>query len=288
MERLQKIQRVLYYTLVLNLIVAAAKMIYGYRTDSTSMLSDGLHSFFDGASNVIGLIGVWVASHPPDESHPYGHRKFEALSTIAIAVLIFIAGLEILKKAYHNLTTPHDIEVTSISFSIMAVTLLINTGVMMYETRKGKELGSDFLLADAMHTKSDIFVSLSVVVSLLAAKAGYPVIDTIVSIVIALFIAKMGYGIIKSATDVLTDAAQISPEEIERVACNIEGIKGCHGIRTRGKEGDVNVDLHIVINPEMKTGDAHKLAHTVEDRIKKEFTSVIDVVVHIEPFQNRP
>jgi cation diffusion facilitator family transporter len=287
MNRLKKVQRVLYYTLILNMIVAGAKMLYGYMTNSVSMLSDGVHSFLDGTSNIIGLIGVWVASHPPDEGHPYGHRKYETISTIAIAVLIFIAGIEILKKAYHSLTSPHEVEVTSISFIIMLVTLLINTGVMIYETKKGKELKSDFLLADAIHTKTDIFVSLSVIVSLIAAAKGFPFMDTVVSLFIAFMIAKMGYGILRSATDVLTDTAQISPAEIEKVACRLEGIKACHGIRTRGKEGAVNVDLHILVDPEMKTGDAHELAHSVEAAIKDAFPSVIDVVLHIEPYRKK-
>jgi cation diffusion facilitator family transporter len=286
MNRLHKVQHVLYLTLILNIIVAGAKMLYGYMTNSLSMLSDGIHSFFDGASNVIGLIGVRVASHPPDENHPYGHRKFETMSTIAIVVLIFIAGIEILKKAYHSLTAQHEVEVTGISFSIMLVTLTINTGVMIYERRKGKELKSDFLLADAIHTKTDIYVSLSVIVSLIAVAAGFPVIDTVVSLFIAFMIAKMGYGILKSAADVLTDAAQIDPSEIEKVACGLEGIKACHGIRTRGKEGAVHVDLHILVAPEMKTGDAHELAHSVEAAIMKAFPSVIDVVLHIEPYRN--
>ena len=168
----KQIRNVLIYTLALNLLVAASKIIYGSITNSISMFSDGLHSLFDGTSNIIGLIGIWIASQPPDETHPYGHRKFETLSTIAIAVLIFIAGIEILKKAYHGFTEHHNIEVTSISFVIMAITLLINIGVMTYERKKGRELKSDFLLADAMHTKTDIFVSLSVIVSLIAAKSG--------------------------------------------------------------------------------------------------------------------
>ncbi len=266
--------------------VAAAKIIYGYMTGSISMLSDGFHSFFDGTSNIIGLIGVWVASQPPDENHPYGHRKYETLSTIAIAVLIFIAGIEILKRAYAGLTTSHDIEVTFLSFTIMGLTLLINTGVMVYETRKGRELKSDFLLADALHTKTDIFVSVSVVISLVAARMGYPFIDAIIAVVIAFFIAKMGFSILKSAADILTDTAVISPKEIERAVKHIKSIEGCHGIRTRGKEGAVNVDLHILIDPDAKTEDAHELAHSVEDTIKKKFPSVIDVIVHIEPYRD--
>jgi cation diffusion facilitator family transporter len=285
MVELKQVRRVLYYTLILNIAVALAKILYGYRTDSISMLSDGMHSFFDGASNVIGLIGIWIASRPPDEDHPYGHRKYETLSTAAIALLILLAGIEILKKAYFGLTAHHEIKVTSLSFTIMGITLLINTVVMLYETKRGRELKSDILLADALHTKTDIFVSLSVIISLVAAKTGYPVIDVVVAVVIAFLIAKTGFGILKPAADVLTDTARLSPEEIKGIVCKINGIKGCHGIRTRGKEGAVNVDLHLLVDHEVRIEDAHNLAHIVEDTIKSEFPSVIDVIIHTEPYQ---
>ncbi len=285
MIRLQKVRHVLIYTLFLNMVVALAKIIYGYKINSISMFSDGFHSFFDGTSNLIGLIGIWIASQPPDESHPYGHRKFETLSTIAIAVLIFFAGLEILKKAYHGLREPHSIEVTSMSFIIMSITLLINIGVMTYERKKGQELKSDFLIADALHTNSDIFVSLSVIVSLIVAKIGYPIIDSIAAIIIVILIARIGYGILKSATDVLTDAARIDTREIKDIVMLIEGIKECHEIRTRGREDAVHIDLHILIDPGEQIHKAHDLAHSVEEVIKKKFPSVIDVVVHIEPYK---
>ena len=285
MIRLQKVRHVLIYTLFLNMAVALAKIIYGYKINSISMFSDGFHSFFDGTSNVIGLIGIWIASQPPDESHPYGHRKFETLSTIAIAVLIFFAGFEILKKAYHGLREPHSIEVTSMSFIIMSITLLINIGVMTYERKKGQELKSDFLIADALHTNSDIFVSLSVIISLIAAKIGYPIIDSIAAIIIVILIARIGYGILKSATDVLTDAARIDTREIKDIVMLIEGIKECHEIRTRGREDAVHIDLHILIDPGEQIHKAHDLAHSVEEVIKKKFPSVIDVVVHIEPYK---
>lgn len=282
-SRTEKISSVLIYTLLLNLAVAFAKIFYGYKTGSISMTSDGFHSFFDGTSNIIGLAGILIASRPPDRSHPYGHRKFETLSTIAIAILIFIAGFEIIKKAYAGIVNPHTIEVTTFSFTIMAITLMINTFVMVYETRKGRELSSEFLLADALHTKTDLFISSSVVISLVAARLGFPVIDVIFSIVITLFIAHMGFTILKSATDILTDAACIDPEEIKDVVNPIRGIQGCHEIRTRGKEGAVNIDLHILVDPDITSHEAHNLAHAVEETIKRSFPSVIDVVVHTEP-----
>ena len=287
MTRLKKVRQVLLFTLFLNIVVAVAKITYGYAINSISMFSDGFHSFFDGTSNVIGLIGTWVASQPPDESHPYGHRKFENLSTIAIAVLIFAAGIEILKESYQRLQSPADIEVTVFSFIVMAATLSINIFVMTYESRKGRELKSDFLLADAKHTKSDVFVSLSVVASLIAAKVGYPGFDVVAAIVITVLIVKMGIEILKSATAVLTDAACINPGEIRRVIISIDGVKDCHGIRTRGNEDFINIDLHLLVDAETKIQDAHDIAHSVEGAIKRNFPSVVDVVIHIEPYRPR-
>jgi cation diffusion facilitator family transporter len=287
MTRLKQVRQVLLYTLLLNVSVAAAKIVYGYEIDSISMVSDGFHSFFDGTSNIIGLIGIWIAEQPPDENHHYGHRKFETLSTIAIAVLIFVAGAEILRETYSRIINPASIEVTAMSFIVMAITLSVNMWVMTYEARKGKQLKSDFLIADSKHTKTDIYISSSVIISLIAAKLGYPAIDIIAGIVIVMFIAKMGFEILKSATDVLTDAACMSPDEIQEIVHSVEGVKGCHGIRTRGNEDFANIDLHVLVDPEKKIRDAHELAHSVEEAIKKKFPSVVDVVIHIEPYDDK-
>ena len=97
-----EVRKVLVLTLVLNSAVALAKVFYGYMTGSIAMTSDGVHSFFDGVSNVIGLVGIWMASHPPDERHPYGHKKYETLFTIVIAVMIFASCVQILRKIYFS------------------------------------------------------------------------------------------------------------------------------------------------------------------------------------------
>ena len=285
MSRLIKVRQVLLYTLLLNIIVALAKVTYGYSIDSISMLSDGFHSFSDGASNIVGLAGIWIASHPPDENHPYGHRKYETLATIAIAVLIFGAGVEILRETFHRIQSPNNINVTWMSFLIMGGTLAVNFSVMSYETRKGRELKSDFLIADALHTKSDIYISLSVIISLIAAKAGYPIVDMIAAFIIVFLIVKMGFTILKSATSVLTDEACIDPDEIDKVAKTVIGVMGCHGIRTRGNDSFVNIDMHVQVDPELKIGEAHKVSHSVKASLKKQFPEAVDIMIHIEPYK---
>ncbi|MBU4321337.1 MAG: cation diffusion facilitator family transporter [Nitrospinae bacterium] len=281
-----QIRKVLIFTLILNLLVSLAKVIYGYISNSIAMVSDGFHSFFDGVSNIVGLIGIWIASHPPDERHPYGHKKYETLFTVIIAVMIFTACFQIIRQVYHSIVENHRTEVTTVSFAVMLITMCINIFVARYESRKGKELKSEFLAADAMHTKSDILASIAVIASLILTKAGYRFADAIVGIVITFFIARIGYEIIKRASDVLVDTICIDTSAIESIINSVEGVKGCHDIRTRGTEHAINLDLHILVDPKISAEEAHKIADSVEEKIKGSFPAVTDIVVHIEPEGN--
>lgn len=278
-----QVRKVLIYTLILNAVVAIAKVLYGLITNSVAMMSDGFHSVFDGTSNVIGLVGIWIASRPPDEKHPYGHKKYETLFTIIIAVMLFTTCFEILKKVYQSFHEDHKTDVTQISFLIMLITMGVNIFVMFYEKRKGKQLGSEFLIADAKHTKSDILVSLTVIISLVFTKMGYHRADIIVGLIITFFIARIGYEILKSASDVLVDTVCLDTSAIEFVVNSIEGAKGCHDIRTRGSMNSIYLDLHVLVNKNMSIEDSHRIADSIEEKIKKEFPSVVDIVVHIEP-----
>lgn len=283
MDRTGGVRNVLLYTLAANMSVAAAKISYGCFTDSIAMASDGFHSFFDGTSNVIGLVGIWIASHPPDRRHPYGHRKYETLFTLAIASMIFLTCYQILRKVYLSFQEDHRTAVTSVSFLVMLLTMAVNIGVMLYETRKGRELRSDFLLADAEHTKSDILASISVIVGLVSAKLGYGRADAFIGIIITFLIARVGYGILKSASDILVDTVCIDTFVVEDVVKGIEGVKGCHDIRTRGTVHSTFLDLHVLVDPGISVEKAHEIADRVESAIKERFPSVVDIVVHVEP-----
>ncbi len=283
MNTYNEVKRVLWYTMALNLFVALAKVLYGYITSTISMLADGFHSLFDGTSNVIGLIGLWIASHPPDESHPYGHKKYESFASLGIALLLISACYHLLKSSYLRLKSPNHPEVTVFSFVIIFITMLINIGVMLWERQKGLKLKSDILIADAAHTMSDLLASAAVVISLIAISMGYPVIDPIAAIIIALMIGKVGYAVIKQSSAVLTDTSRVEVERIKNLVMGLEGVKGCHHIRTRGMQDHIYVDLHIHVDPDMDTDNAHNIAHMVEDRIKKAIKEVTEVIVHIEP-----
>jgi cation diffusion facilitator family transporter len=277
------VRKVLIITLILNSAVAIAKIIYGYLTNSIAMTSDGFHSLFDGVSNVIGLLGIWIASHPPDEEHPYGHRKYETLFTIVIALMIFATCFQILRKVYLSFFDDHRAIVTATSFLVMFITIGINVFVMLYESKKGRQFGSDFLLADAMHTKSDIFTSVSVIAGLLFTKLGFHYADAIVGLVITVFIARIGLAILKNASNILVDTVCIDKAAVRAAVNSIDGVKGCHDIRSRGTASSVYLDLHVLVENKMTIEQAHGITETIEEDLKKTFPMVVDVVVHVEP-----
>lgn len=282
-DNTSKIRNVLLFTLLLNVAVALSKVIYGYASNSIAMTSDGFHSFFDGASNILGLIGIWIASHPPDEKHPYGHRKYETLFTIIIGLMIFATCFQIIKLVYHSFVEYHKTEVTTVSFAVMFITISVNIFVTMYESKKGRELKSEFLLADAMHTKSDILASVGVIAGLIITRLGFRLADTIVGAVIVLLIARIGYDILKRASDALVDTIRIDNTEVTAAVNQVRGVMGCHGVRTRGTEHLVYLDLHILVDPKLSAEKAHDISDSVEEKIKALFPSVADIVVHIEP-----
>lgn len=282
-DNAKEVRYVLAVTLMLNVSVAAAKILYGYFTGSISISSDGFHSLFDGASNIFGLTGIWIAAHPPDREHPYGHRKYETLFTVVIALMIFGTCLRILEKVYFSFKGAPPAVVTSASFAVMFITMGVNIFVARYEAARGRALKSDFLIADAMHTKSDILTTTAVIIGLVFVRFGYPVADSLAGLVIVVFIARIGYEILKKSTDILVDTVCLNTALIESLAMKVEGVRGCHDIRTRGSESSIYVDLHILVDPAMPIERAHEIADKVEDMICREFSSVVDVVVHIEP-----
>jgi cation diffusion facilitator family transporter len=284
-ERYLKIRRILVYILILNWGVAAAKLIYGWLTRSASMTADGFHSFSDGSSNIMGLLGIWVASRPIDESHPYGHKKYETLTSVGISGFLFLVCFNVLREGVLRFLHPVVPEVNVKSFLVMGVTLAVNIGVMVYELRRGRALKSDILISDALHTRADILTSSSVIITLIGIKWGYPILDPISSLIIAVFIGYAAVGILRESSRVLSDGVAIQIEEIERVVRSIKGVKECHQIRSRGRADDIHIDLHVLVDPEMHVHRAHHLSYAIENKIKRDFRGVTDVVVHMEPLE---
>lgn len=280
----RKIRFVLILILGLNWAVAAAKIIYGILSRCSSMTADGFHSLSDGASNIIGFIGIHFACQPTDKDHPYGHKKYETLFSLVIAALLFVVAYNLTKQGIERLYHPVAPLVDIRNFIVMFLTLATNIWVMRYERAKGRQLHSDILVSDSLHTKADIFTSLSVIVTLAVIKLGYPMLDPMVTILIAGFIIHAGWQIIKESSAVLCDTAAIlDDKKITSIVLSVKGVKNCHKIRSRGRPDDIYIDLHVQVHPDMHIDNAHKVSYAIEEALKKNIPEITDVVVHLEP-----
>jgi cation diffusion facilitator family transporter len=226
-----------------------------------------------------------MASRPKDESHPYGHKKYETFTSIFIAVLLFLISINLLKVVVTRFFNPVVPNITPVSFAVMVATLLINSGVVVYEYKRGRALGSDILVSDSMHTKTDIYASLSVIVAFIAIKAGFVVFDLLAGIFISVLIALCGIKILKESSYVLCDGSAVEQQRIMDVVKAIEGVKQCHKIRTRGRQDDVHVDLHVSVDTNMHVDKAHFISHRIQNEVKEKIKGVTDVIVHIEPIK---
>ncbi|NLH18290.1 MAG: cation transporter [Phycisphaerae bacterium] len=278
------VQRVLWIVLILNGLVASAKIVYGLISQSSSMTADGFHSLADGISNLIGLVGIYFCSQPRDEDHPYGHKKYETLFALGIAAMLLFVAFNLGRQGIHRLIHPVIPSVDPVSFTVMIATLIVNVIVMTYEYRRGIALHSDILVADSMHTRADIFTSLSVIVALIAVKLGFPILDPLITLVISGFIAWSAWIIIKQESGILCDAVAIAdPRKIIEMVLRIDGVRGCHKLRTRGRLDDIHLDLHVQVDGDMTLNQSHTLSHRIQADIITTFPEVSDVLVHLEP-----
>jgi cation diffusion facilitator family transporter len=282
-ERYDAVVRVLYRVLALNLAVALVKIVLGYATGAVSILSDGFHSLTDSASNVVALVGVSIARRPPDENHPYGHRKYETMASLGILVFLVIVLVQVLGAAYDRVVNGGAPRVFPEGIGIMTVTLVVNLFVVSYEERAARRLNSEVLRADAKHTRSDVLTSGAVLGALLGVWWGYPLLDPLAAIFVAAFIGRAGWGIAQEASRILADEIVIAEEDVREVVRSVPQVIGCHRIRTRGPADYVFMDLHVWLDGRTPLESAHATSHVVKDRLMRRFPHLADVVIHIEP-----
>ena len=284
-NRSAAVVRVLWQVLALNLIVAVAKIAFGYASGAISVLSDGFHSLTDAASNLVGLIGARAAARPPDPEHPYGHRKFETVAAAAVTIFLVVVFLEVLRNAFSHLVSGSGAApaIASTGLVIMAATVGINLMVVTYESRAARRLGSELLLADATQTRGDVWTSFTVIGALAGAHLGVPILDPLGALIVSGFIAYAGFQIARATTRILSDRVVISESDIEREVMSVPGVVGCHQIRTRGSVDHVFLDLHVWLPPDMALTDAHHLSHVVKDHIMSRYPQIVDAIIHIEP-----
>jgi cation diffusion facilitator family transporter len=281
MTKQKAVQRVLMLTLALNLAVALGKIVLGIFTGALAITADGFHSITDSAGNVAGLVALGVADKPADHNHPYGHRRFESLAALLIGALLLLTAWEIVKGLLERLQMSHAPEITPLSFAVMLGTLLINLGVSRYQIVQGKRHKSEILLADAQNTSADVFVTLSVILSMgIVALTGWLWVDVIAAFLVVLLIGKAGWGILRQTGNLLVDTAPYEQEELSAIVSDMGEVVRA---RSRGSRDAAHIDIDLKVPAEMTIAHSDKLTRIIRKRLENKLEGVAEVEVHFMP-----
>ncbi|HET9294922.1 MAG TPA: cation diffusion facilitator family transporter [Gemmatimonadales bacterium] len=281
--RTAAVRRVLVGILIANIAVVIMKFVVGLGIGSLAVVGDAVHSSVDAINNVFGLAVVRVASKEPDADHPYGHAKFETLGALLIVVFLSVSVFELLRGAWQRLTAgAPPLHVTRLEAALLVLTLAINIWVVWFETRAGRRLRSEILLADAAHTRVDVFITLAVMSGLGLTSLGYLAADPILAIVVSLLIVRVGWEIVGRSLPTLVDAAAVDASVIRREAELVAGVRSAYAIRSRTASAMRFAELTIAVDSRQNVAEAHRIADAVEERLSQEL-SLDHVQVHVEP-----
>jgi cation diffusion facilitator family transporter len=278
-----EVRKVLIITLLLNVFVMGLKVLVGHWTGSLSLLADALHSVTDSANNVLGLVAIKFSSPLPDREHPYGHNKFEALGALGIAAFLGIACFEIVQGAVERILKGGEpVKVSPSELWLLLIVLGINIFVAFYERNVGKRVGSSILIADATHTMSDVWVTISVIGGLIGVWLGYQWLDVALAFPVALLVFWSGWSVLTENLPWLVDQMAIAPETIHTIAVSVPGVLNCHDIASRGVIGrQVFIEMHLIVDaPDVET--AHNITEEVEKQLEQRFHPV-RILIHVEP-----
>ncbi len=284
------VRKVLLITLLLNLFVMGLKGVVGVWTGSLSLQADALHSVTDSANNVLGLVATRFSSPLPDRDHPYGHQKFEAVGALGIAAFLGTACFEILRGTIDRIfgdATP--VKISAPELWLLLIVLGVNIFVAFYERAEGKRVGSAILIADARHTMSDVWVTITVLAGLIGIWQGQLLnlpqlqwLDAILAFPVALLVFHSGWQVLKENLPSLVDEMAIAPETISAIALSVPGAVNCHNIASRGVLGrQVFIEMHMVVEAK-DVENAHRITEEVEARLAEHF-SPVRVLIHVEP-----
>ncbi len=277
------VRRVLRGLLVANLIVVAAKIVVALQTGSLAVFGDVVHSSVDALNNIIGLVIMRVAAKEPDDEHPYGHAKFEPLGALMIVVFLSVTIFELVRDAITRLLAGAPApSATRLDLGLLGLTLVVNVWVAWYENREGRRWQSPLLLADAAHTRADVFVSLGVLASLAISSLGLGWLDPLLALAVSVLVARIGIGIVRRSMPTLVDERALDQEAIQRVAEQVSGVRSAYSIRSRAAATLRFAELTIAVDGDQDVAAAHRIADAVEERLRQHL-DLHQVVVHVEP-----
>ena len=281
------VRKVTWMGLLINFALAGFKFAAGYFGRSQALIADAIHSLTDTATDFAVIAGSHFWSRPPDESHPYGHRRMETLVTVFIGVMLIAAGLGIGWDAVSNLRAKDSSSPGSIALFAAMISIVTKEILYRWTAASGRRIKSPALAANAWHHRTDAISSLPVVIAVGSALIfpSWSFLDQVGAVVVSIFILHAAMKIIWPGISELIDAG--APQDIRKkilkIAVDHHGVQQVHKVRTRYISTSILVDLHIVVDGSISVREGHAIADEVEFQIIDDIPNVLDVIIHVDP-----
>jgi len=280
--------RVSLYTIIVNVLLAAFKLVAGIFGHSSAMVADALHSASDVLSSLIVIIGVKMSAKVSDEDHPYGHERMEPIAAMILSGILCATGLAIgydgvraiVQEVSEGMPVPG-----TFALAAAVLSVAVKEGMYRYTRIFAKKLNSGALMADAWHHRSDALSSVASFAGILGAVLGFPVLDPLAGAFVCLFVVKAAYGIFKDAVSKMTDRAcdDKTQEAIRALVREHGDVLGIDVLRTRLFGDKIYVDMEICIDGGVTLKNAHDIAERVHDEIEEQFPDVKHCMIHVNP-----
>jgi len=284
-NRQQTIKKVTYTGILVNVALSLAQILSGLAYHSQALLADGMHTLADLISDFVVLISAHHAAKDADEDHPYGHGRIETLTSIFLGIALVGVALGIGYKGVQTLAEPASTPVDSFALGFAFLAIFSKEFLYRYTLVAARRIKSTLLESNALHHRSDVFSSIVVVIGVAAQLAGIQHMDALAAIVVAIMISLMGIHLIKKALTELIDTSldQQLVEQIRALILNMDGIVAVHSLRSRSMGGQGFIDTEILVNPRLSVSEAHYISLSIEQTVKKKFSEISDITVHIDP-----
>jgi cation diffusion facilitator family transporter len=282
----QEATRVTLIGMALDLVLGIGKIVGGVFVQSFALITDGIHSLTDAATDIFVLLVARSAQAGPDEEHQYGHGRFESIGTMVMGIVFFITAGILLYDSYQRLRLPSALPIPAFSgVAIALVSIACKEWIYHYTMRVAKRLNSSLLKANAWHSRSDAISSIAVLIGIIAAQQGYPWMDTLAGVFVALIIAKIAWELCADSLRELVDTAIPAPrrKQIEESIMSVEGVMGITNLRSRQAGGKIMLETRLLVSPRITVSEGHQVGERVSKLLSGSFSDISDVVVHIDP-----
>lgn len=270
-------------SMILNLLVAAGKIVCGVLFGAISLLADGFNNLSDCGSNIVNWIGIFMSYKPADKEHPYGHARGEYVVTLIASFFIIFLAFELFLKSIDTIIEGNKTEFSIISIAVLCVSIVVK--LIMYFTNRmvGKRYSSELLIAASVDSIGDVFASLAVLVSLIVGKFTPFDPDGYIGALVAILIGVSGIKILKRTTSELIGEGLPDEivDEIKKRLLSYEGIYGIHGLTVHNYVNKYFASVHAEIDADIPVLAAHELI----DKIEKDFEKNTEIIltIHLDP-----